>query len=320
MQPALLDKYLHGLSKVKRAPTRYGTAPHKLVLLITITELFEKGLVSGNRICIDESLVGLFLENWKLLVRTDHQPDFKQPFWYMQNDRIGGQPFWFLTQKPGYDLDPKTSSINKIAVLTDHASLSEDLYSLMLNPVSRNTIRKFLLNTVFPESETLFDISKQTEGGYLHELEAYLLNEPKVRYRRVEPQTEEDVFVRNRMFKKLVPKVYDQTCSFTGMKLQTTFGHTLIDACHIVPFSISQDDKMSNGIALCPNMHRAFDRGLVTLDTDYRIIISQHVFEVADHAYSLKQLEGKPMHLPSSARCYPAAENVRWHRENVFKG
>ncbi|MFC4198185.1 HNH endonuclease [Pedobacter jamesrossensis] len=32
-----------------------------------------------------------------------------------------------------------------------------------------------------------------------------------------------------------------------------------------VPFNVSHNDKVTNGIALCPNLHRAFDRGLVSI-------------------------------------------------------
>lgn len=29
----------------------------------------------------------------------------------------------------------------------------------------------------------------------------------------------------------------------------------LVDACHIVPFAISKDDTINNGISLSPNLH-----------------------------------------------------------------
>ncbi|WP_256009101.1 HNH endonuclease [Desertivirga xinjiangensis] len=151
-------------------------------------------------------------------------------------------------------------------------------------------------------------------------MEAYLLNEPLAQYKPVNIETEEDVFVRGGLFKKLVPKVYDSTCSFTGMRIESTFGYNFIDACHIVPFSVSQDDKVNNGIALCPNLHRAFDRGLISVDHSYRLMVSAHVAEVEDHPYSLKQLEGRKIRLPFNSRYYPSPENLDWHRREVFKG
>jgi len=67
-------------------------------------------------------------------------------------------------------------------------------------------------------------------------------------------------------------------------------------------------------------MHRAFDRGLLSIDQDYRVIISSGIIEDVQHTYSIKQLAGKQIHLPPSTKYYPAQENIAWHREHVFKG
>jgi putative restriction endonuclease len=103
------------------------------------------------------------------------------------------------------------------------------------------------------------------------------LNEPEAQYKTVRIETEEDVFVRGGLFKKLIPKVYSNTCCITGMRLESTFGHNFIDACHIMPFRVSHDDKVNNGLALCPNLHRAFDRGLITVDSNYFVVTSKHI-------------------------------------------
>ncbi|WP_028296296.1 HNH endonuclease [Olivibacter sitiensis] len=101
---------------------------------------------------------------------------------------------------------------------------------------------------------------------------------------------------------------------------QSAFGHSFVDACHIMPFSHSHDDRVSNGLALCPNMHRAFDRGLLSVDGEYRILVSPHVREDESHAYSLAQLAGKRMLLPTKLQYWPRQEGLEWHREEVFKG
>jgi putative restriction endonuclease len=64
-----------------------GIAPHKPVLLISMIELIEKGMVKENKVYINANLVGTFKENWQLLVNTLHQPDFTQPFYYKATRR-----------------------------------------------------------------------------------------------------------------------------------------------------------------------------------------------------------------------------------------
>ena len=105
--------------------------------------------------------------------------------------------------------------------------------------------------------------------------------------------------------------------TFTTLKTSTTHYNHL---CHIVPFSLTHNDTISNGIALCPNLHRAFDRGLITIDGGYRVKVSAGVIENAGHPYSLKQFNGMAIHLPADRRYYPDPVNLEWHGGNMVKG
>jgi putative restriction endonuclease len=284
-----------------------------------VIELIEKGLVTNNRFYVDTDLVGAFQENWRLLVNTLHQSDFTQPFYYLQSEKIDARQIWYLQPKPGCQINAHIKSVTRLVQVLDFGYFDERVFLLLMNAGTRGIIKTLLLDTFFQYTKTAFLSSKAKGEGYIHDLEAYLLNESVEQYHSLESQTEEDVFVRGGLFKKLVPKVYDSTCSFTGMRLESIFGHSYIDACHIVPFSISHDDKVSNGLALCPNLHRAFDRGLITLNQDFTMLVSDHVTENQNHPYSLKQLNGRKMRLPFGENYYPALENIKWHRENVFK-
>ena len=103
------------------------------------------------------------------------------------------------------------------------------------------------------------------------------------------------------------------------MKIDAITNATMIDACHIVTFSESYNDTITNGIALCPNLHRAFDRGLITIDTNYKVMISK-VFNENKSKMALKQFEGKEISLPSYEKYYPLMDNFVWHREKIYKG
>lgn len=90
-----LQTDLHAFNHLKKGSTRYGLAAHKPILLLTMVELIDKGIVLNNRFEVNVDLVGLFQENWRLLVRTAHQSDFTQPFYYLQSDKAVGQSFWY---------------------------------------------------------------------------------------------------------------------------------------------------------------------------------------------------------------------------------
>lgn len=78
--------------------------------------------------------------------------------------------------------------------------------------------------------------------------------------------------IRDNSFKSRVLTSYKNKCAFCGVQLK------LIDAAHIVPVQHDGTDETSNGIALCALHHRAFDRNLVTFNTDYQILTNKGQF------------------------------------------
>src|SRR5690606_5751889 len=191
-------------------------------------------------------LVGHFLENWQLLVSTPHQADFTQPFYYLQSDKANGEPFWQLVPKPGCTINAHIKSVNTLAEVLDYGELRADLFALIQDSVSRAVLQTALLDTYFPDRKAYFLAAKHSGEGYLHDVESYILQEPEAKYKTIHIDTEEEVFVRNGLFKRHIIQLYQSTCAFTGMRLLSMHGHSFVDACHIVPFRISHDDRIGN--------------------------------------------------------------------------
>ena len=91
----------------------------------------------------------------------------------------------------------------------------------------------------------------------------------------------------------------------------------MVDACHIVPFSISNDDTIRNGISLSPTLHRAFDRGLISISEDYKVIVSPLVRDDRS-ADALTYHDGHPILTPNHTAYLPSQDNLAWHRGEVF--
>lgn len=73
--------------------------------------------------------------------------------------------------------------------------------------------------------------------------------------------------VRDRKFALGLSDVYDGECAMCGLD----FG--LVEGAHILPASSpGSSDELSNGIALCSNHHRAFDKHLIYVDPETRAI------------------------------------------------
>jgi len=205
---SILQKYLQVFAKLKRGGTRYGIAPHKPVFLLSLIEQVEKGLVTNNRFYVTPELVGTFLENWRLLVTTPHSADFTQPLYYLQSDRVEGEPFWMLVPMPGCQISAHIKSVNTLKALLAYGTMKADLFELLLQTTDRTVLQQFLLDNYFLDTKATFLKHKQIGDGFLHQVEGYVLNEPEAKLKKISIHTDEEVFVRSGLFKKYIPQVY----------------------------------------------------------------------------------------------------------------
>ena len=215
-------------------------------------------------------------------------------------------------------------SFANLNAAVDFAIIDEDLSALINDEKNNGILRQFLLDEYFPETKSNFNNSSGGQQKLFDDIENKILNEPSEEYRQeikklMQQQNEEEIFLRGILFKREITKIYNNTCCVSGMRIDATISISMIDACHIVPFSMSYDDTVTNGIALCPNLHRAFDRGLIAIDEKYKVVIS-NTFKEEETSYSIKNFENKEINLPYLKTYRPSKEHFEWHRQNVFKG
>lgn len=313
-----LPEYVHKFERLRQGTTRYGPAPHKPVLLLAVIRGLEDGWITENRIDLSPELVGTFKSIWSGMVTTEHSPLIAQPFFYMRSEN-----FWHFVPNPGFeewvDVTRNCQSIGVLHKAIAYARLDSELFALLRSPAHRDILKATLLTTYFdgvtygdhPHLEYLASIENQIMEGsgvsYATELQSLRVMLDKDSF-------EEEIFVRGGVFKRRVPIVYNNTCCISGLRVETSVNVSLLDACHIVPFSQSHDDTISNGLSLCPTLHRAFDRGLLAVDpTRYTVIVSDRLSEPVDSVYSIRQFHGQKILTPEDARWWPSPENLSQH-------
>lgn len=313
MEKVLLE-FIKKIGSLNRATVNGLKAPHKPILLLSVIESIAFGEIVENKIEISPLLVARFKDNWNRLVNTNiFQPNFALPFFHMQKEG-----FWKLKTYFGKEiLITSSHSIKSFSQLKEsvaYSYLDSNLFALIQNPKTRDEIYRFITVKYFGKPETI-----HKQYGLVDEVTEQILNEPSIEYQKqIEIADDEEIFVRCGVFKRVVPKIYDYTCCVSGMRIISGYDIQMVDACHIVPFSVSHNDTISNGISLSPNLHRAFDRGLITLDEKYRVVISKSFTEYPSENM-LKLLEGKQILLPKDNKHYPSTENLKWHNYNIFK-
>jgi putative restriction endonuclease len=310
-----LPAYLVRLTKLQVAARTLGgvrvEAPYKPALLLAMLEGVEEGLIRDNRIAITPELIAAFKAYCQLLSPGPAYAasPFQLPFFHLQSSG-----FWHLQARPGRELLLTSSrSVKSFAHLREviaYAWLDAPLWELLQQPVVREEIRQALLTRYFPLTRHYFRPRAGQEK--LDELGQQMLQEPAAVYNRaVDMADEPEVLVRSAVFSREVLRAYRSTCAVSGLQLLSTTGAApLLDACHIVPWAVSHDDTIGNGLALCPNLHRAFDRHLFWIDSDYRVRVAEGFGELGGHDYGVQRFNGQPLRLPQVRAWWPRPENL----------
>lgn len=123
--------------------------------------------------------------------------------------------------------------------------------------------------------------------------------------------------VRDRVFRQIVLRAYDQRCAITGLRLINGGGRAEVAAAHIRPVEANGPDIVNNGIALSGTAHWMFDRGLISLGDDLEILISRQ----ANDQDSIRAFINKTgqAHRPRRPLDRPHPHFLQWHREHCFK-
>jgi len=79
--------------------------------------------------------------------------------------------------------------------------------------------------------------------------------------------------VRDVSFRERILNVYNDRCAICGIQMD------MLEACHIIPVEDNGTDEIINGVALCPNHHKAFDSGLILINEEYDITLNDSKVE-----------------------------------------
>jgi putative restriction endonuclease len=155
------------------------------------------------------------------------------------------------------------------------------------------------------------DEARELEG-FAEEQAPFVLEQDRDRLRFVTSR-----IIRDRVFRRVVLRAYDERCSITGLKLINGGGRAEVAAAHIRPVEANGPDILSNGIALSGTAHWMFDRGLISLSDDLDILISRQAND-PEGVRSFINRAGRAFS-PAKPHERPHPHFLKWHRENCFK-
>jgi putative restriction endonuclease len=158
-------------------------------------------------------------------------------------------------------------------------------------------------DTMIFESETRMAQLKKSESQ-IEESDDFLIRNGETRSAVVKVRINQD------FFRKMILTAYNNLCCITGID-----NIELLVAGHILPWARDEKNRLNpmNGLCLNALHDRAFDKGLISIDESYNVIVSKKV----KHKLIL-QYDRQPIKLPD--RFLPDQKFLSYHRKNIFLG
>lgn len=175
------------------------------------------------------------------------------------------------------------------------------------------------LNQMVPESEemvrNLLDVDTDSELEVLPKVGIKLKKSPPTGPTHMIA----DVKVRRGQdyFRQAILNNYSEKCAVTGLPIRE-----LLIASHILPWGTNEKERLnvSNGICLSRLHDAAFDRGLISFDSDLKMVLSRKIKSCLPQTSieaNFTAYEGKPITLPEDA-ILPDKEFLTIHRKSIF--
>jgi len=119
-----------------------------------------------------------------------------------------------------------------------------------------------------------------------------------------------------RFFRNSTLAAYRERCCVTTLPVRE-----LLRASHIIPWAVDASLRLdpTNGVCLNALYDAAFDRGLMTIDDQYRVVFARGLRDSVTHEIWnvwFAGYEGRRIELPE--RLVPRPSALLFHRQNVF--
>jgi hypothetical protein len=140
-----IQSILAKIKDMKRGGAIYEQKPHKLILLLTILDLFDMGEIKANQIYFNEKLINTFQKNFSLYAKQDDWCQAAPPFFHLRSSS-----FWKHKIKPGHEevyshLSTSGGGSKRIIENIEFAYFDEITFSIFEKAESREAMRDFIV-------------------------------------------------------------------------------------------------------------------------------------------------------------------------------
>ncbi|GAP08695.1 hypothetical protein ATHL_03602 [Anaerolinea thermolimosa] len=129
---------------IKRGKHAEHYRPHKLVMLLSVIEMIERGLITENKIYLSDKLIEIFENIFYLVKRKDDLCQPGPPFFHL---RTSG--FWYhkIRSEKVEDYSKLTTTGGGLRLIDEYIEyvyFRQDVYELLQDPKARRELRLFI--------------------------------------------------------------------------------------------------------------------------------------------------------------------------------
>ncbi|MBT2771868.1 HNH endonuclease [Halomonas sp. ISL-60] len=313
----MMDETLSCLAKLRVGHSRGRLAPNKPCLLLAIICEVQSGHITTPTIAIDDRLISRYFDLYEAITGQRQPANPQLPLWHLKSDQGRSGPLWQpLFAANIATLAPRLGQPKSIAALRElftEALFDPELFKIFQNSqkahdASALLVTKYLYDEQYHQKDIHRYLTRALDSSeYEKHPEALIGNVIEERQQQA----------RSAAFRSLVLEAYDYRCAASRLRYITPDYRYLVEAAHLVPFSESQDDRPTNGLALTPNLHWAMDNHLIAPGPDLQWHVSPGIDRfVTDNSW-LWELDGQSLVLPRSARYQPDREALVWRMDHL---
>jgi predicted restriction endonuclease len=202
-------------------------------------------------------------------------------------------------------LDPVITSSGRKG-LKGASSADKDMWNEMQNDWEAFAIESFEeLKAI--DKESYLEIKEKPENNF----------DEITNYKGSNKIVKTTVRIGQGFFRKAVLSAYDYRCCITGLSIPN-----LLIASHIIPWRDDAENRLNprNGLSLSMLHDKAFDIGIITINENMTVRVSQKLLSKNDDNFfttTLANYDGKLIFLPNKFQ--PHIDFLAYHRENIFE-
>ena len=92
----------------------------------------------------------------------------------------------------------------------------------------------------------------------------------------------------------------------------------VLEAAHIKPYAEGGAHDITNGLLLRSDLHTLFDRGYLTVTSEYRLEVSRRIREEYENGRDYYALSGRELRPPRIESARPDPLLLDWHNRHRF--